>query len=611
MNFSQRFWHARQRLRRQWRTLRHDGLAAAWQAGSERFQAWYMGVRRSKGHEFVFPFVEVRSALIVNIPHVSLIIPVCNGLSYVQQCIAAIYGHQPSVDFEVVVVDQASTDGSREYLQQVAAEHTNFHLIENPVNVGFPRAINQGAAYARGEFLLLVNSDVILAPQCVDRLVRALEADPQLAVVSPVTNYVGRGPQVDPAATALQPTQIADYAASIADRSGIQLIVDHLVFYCVMVRRHVFEFLNGMSEVYGLGNYEDNDFCLRARLAGYTLALVPGAFAFHFGSRTFKGQQLAHTYWMQRNERLYFERVSYLSGASPFPQRSVHLNIPPRLTVAVDARADPVMLLRTLNSLAHQTVTCFEVVLVGAADVIETAMERFTGALSITVCGKPQAEESSRAWNYAHTLARGDWLVCLRAGDVLYPTHIEMLLSLTNSDTFVVSTQVNAILCVSEQGEITTMARAPYVKGVFDPRLIWAEAILPAPAFAYRRSCLAEVGEFDVGKEPLADWDFLLRLAARYPLSWTDTITAECGLYMGSLIEVARDLPRIAEKYKIALQTAYACHPAPDVSAQKWRSQVSADWEQKLVDLKWLATQEWKTFSLACQMALVWLNIGE
>lgn len=611
MDLSRKLWWIRQHLSRPLRTLRRDGLTSVWQAACDRIQAWKSRLRHSvkTSSEYAFPFIEPASLADPGVPRVSVIIPVFNGLAYIQQCLTALYAHPIRASFEVLVIDQASTDGSREYLQETAAQHAQFHLIGNPVNVGFPRAVNQGAACARGSYLMIVNSDVILAPGCIDRLIAALDSDERLAVVSPVTNYVGRGMQVDPAAKTLQPADIITYAAQIANRTELIPIVDHLVFFCVLLRRDTFELLNGMSEVYALGNYEDNDFCLRARLAGHTLALVPGAFAYHFGSRTFKGQNLAHTQWMERNERLYYERASHLSRTLPRLHRPGYLNSP-RLTVIVDGRADHMMLFLTLNSLAHQTVTCFDVVLVGDAVMLEVAMERFAGILSLS-CSELQIDDNVLAWNHAHKLVRGDWVVCVCAGDVLYPTHIEMLLSLTKSNSHVVSTQVNAVLFASGHEQLMTIARAPYIKGFFDPKLIWAEPVLQAPAFAYQRACVSEVGEFDTEKAPLADWDFLLRLLARYPLSWVDTITAERCVYMGTLTEIVDNLPRVVAEHNVALHTVHACHPAPDASVMQLRSQVVTECKQKLMDLKWLAAQQWDLLSVARQMASVWLSIGE
>ena len=130
------------------------------------------------------------------LPRQVIIVPVFNGIDYVRQCIESIYSVTTKASFEVIAVDQASSDGSREYLRQIAHQHANFRLIENPINVGFPQAINQGANAAQAAYLAVVNSDTIVTPNWLDYLLRAMRDDPQLAVVSPMTNYVGEGPQL-------------------------------------------------------------------------------------------------------------------------------------------------------------------------------------------------------------------------------------------------------------------------------------------------------------------------------------------------------------------------------------------------------------------------------
>jgi GT2 family glycosyltransferase len=505
------------------------------------------------------------------------------------------------------VIDQASDDGSREYVRGVAAKHSNLRLVENPVNVGFPRAVNQGAAQARGELLMIVNSDVILAPGCIDRLVVALDEDPGLAVVSPMTNYVGRGPQVDPAAVDVKPEEIGAHAARVAARVGIQRVPDHLVFFCVMLRRELFDLLGGMSEVYGLGNYEDNDFCLRVRLEGLSLGIVPSAFAFHFGSRTFKEQRLAHTRWMERNEQVYYERAARLSTSWSLLTSRTLSDVEPRVSVALDAVSAPAAITPTLVSLAHQTARPYEVVVVGPTGVIEPLLSPFKDLLHLTSVDLPSGG-SALAWNKALSIAQGEWLVYLRAGDLCYPTHLETLLSQAGPEVQVVGARLNEALCWSQGERDVVLARAPYFQALEDTDLLWAEPLFPAPAFAHARTCVEEIGGFDPALEPLADWDLLLRLAARYSLRWTDTVTAERRLCPGAPSEFATGLLRLAKGRERALRAVFARHPTTDARILHMRDRAGADLAQTRKDLEWLAEQGEDDLSKAKRMAAIWLG---
>ncbi|MEK9137491.1 MAG: glycosyltransferase [Bacteroidota bacterium] len=171
----------------------------------------------------------------------SIIIPVLNGLEYVRECLESLYASPVSVPFEVIVIDQRSRDGTLEFLRGLSTRHRNFRLIENESNLGFGHAINQGAAIAKGEFLAIANSDVIVTPTWLDRLIAPMREDLSIGIVSPVTNYVGEGPQIEREAQDVTPETASAYAVRISDRPGIVPVVDRLVFFCGILRKKVFD----------------------------------------------------------------------------------------------------------------------------------------------------------------------------------------------------------------------------------------------------------------------------------------------------------------------------------------------------------------------------------
>ncbi|MGC9467697.1 MAG: glycosyltransferase family 2 protein [Anaerolineae bacterium] len=606
----ERVRRTQRRIRRWLAALRREGLLrgflVAYQRTAGAIRGLYQRFSSRHGERVIFPFIEPVLTLSEEPCRLTVIIPVMNGLAYVQECITALCTHPTDVEFEVIVIDQASTDGTREYLQAVADADSRIRLVENPVNVGFPRAINQGAALAHGDLLMILNSDVIIGPRCIDRLVSTLESDPRLAVVSPMTNYVGRGPQIDAAAAALKPDQIAEYAASIADRKLTQAVVDHLVFFCVLLRRTVFEFLGGISEVYGLGNYEDNDFCLRARLAGFSLAIVPSAFAFHYGSRTFKEQHVPHTRWMERNERFYFERVARLSCSQVFPDAHQVSACGPRITVAIDA-ADPTALSLTLTSLANQTTGCFDVVIVGDQNWLETVAAPFAQVLRLTYA-RPQSGREVVPWNAALGAGDGSWLTYLRAGDVLYPIHLESFLTHGDSDTPVVCTGLNRAVCWHSDRQDTVLARSPVSRAKAELSALSAKPLFPAPAFAHARSCLDQVGGFDPEFGPFADWDLLQRLVDRYEATSAEAISAEQRLYLRPGSGMAEGLVQLAEARTVALERIYERHPVEGSALLRLRRQITLDLQHKIRDLRWLTNQEGAPLSRAREMAAIWLE---
>jgi GT2 family glycosyltransferase len=499
------------------------------------------------------------------LPEVSIVIPVFNGKEYVRQCIESIYSSRTETSFEVIVVDQHSSDGSREYLRKVAHQHASFRLIENSVNVGFPQAINLGAGAARGAYLAIVNSDTIVTSGWLDHLLCAMRDDPQLAVVSPMTNYVGEGPQLATDARELTPEQAAAYAEQSAASPGIKPIVDRLVFFCVLINRKIFDLLGGMAGVFGLGNYEDDDFCMRARIAGCRLALVSHAFVYHYGSRTFQTQNIPYEKLMLANERVFYNRVAAFATSSPLIHRAQHPSLP-AVSVIVRTRNRPRMLVQALTSLANQTLQEFEVIVVndGGQDVTDV-LDRLATYLDIRQLRHPVSRGRAAALNAGIAAARGHYLAYLDDDDVVYPTHLEMLaMCLAENEADVVYANANKVLCWSDMKQDTALERVPLPSREFDAFMLPVENWIPIMTFMHTTDCLKTVGGFDEKMDIYEDWDFLIRLSQHYSFRHTARITSEYRFRFGEIGDDCASTLQRRNHAAEALEDLFRRHPVTD-----------------------------------------------
>jgi len=473
-------------------------------------------------------------------PSVSIVIPVYNGLDYTRECIESIYNSPTAVRFEVIVIDQNSQDGAREMLQEMAITLPNFRLIENSVNVGFGRAINQGAAIARGEFLAISNSDLVMTPGWLDPLVHALRNDHDLAVVSPMTNYVGEGPQIDPEAGDVTPQTAPFYAQRIAGREGVVSVVDRLVFFCVLVRKQVFDLLGGLSDVFGLGNYEDDDLCFRIRLAGYKLGIAPGAFVFHYGSRTFKEQKIDYTTLMLRNEGIFYDRVANFSTGLP---RNVHRSRPPTPAVSVVVRTKdrPQLLRQALLSLANQFYMDFEVVVVndGGEDVA-LLLNEFEPYLRFAYVFHSTPHGRAAALNAGVNAAKGRWIAYLDDDDIVYPYHLELLWShlRQNPEVPLVYADVNKVLLWSDfmGQDLAVVERTRFASRTFDSNTLMVDNWIPIMSFMHSADVFQKIGFFDEQLEVFEDWDLLLRLANLGSFEHIRRVTSEYRFRFGETL---------------------------------------------------------------------------
>jgi len=115
-------------------------------------------------------------------PDVSIVIVTWNAKRYVLECLESLYAHPSSRVMEIIVVDNDSSDGTQEAIR---AEFPRVRLIQNQANVGFAKGNNTGMAAAKGRYLCLVNSDVVVPAGCIDTMLNYLEENPRVGLLGP------------------------------------------------------------------------------------------------------------------------------------------------------------------------------------------------------------------------------------------------------------------------------------------------------------------------------------------------------------------------------------------------------------------------------------------
>ena len=212
----------------------------------------------------------------------------CNQLDYTRMCVESLLEHTKT-PYELIVVDNGSTDGTLDYLNELVRAHTHIRLIANPVNLGFGAGNNQGMAVAEGEYIVLLNNDLILTDGWLERMIGGARRSERIGVVGPRSNRAS-GPQEMPADYADLPQmhELAAHIASEQDGKGFQH--PRVVGFCMLIKRAVIEKIGGFDERFGLANFEDDDFCWRVNTAGFECWVADDVFVHHFGSRTFAGE---------------------------------------------------------------------------------------------------------------------------------------------------------------------------------------------------------------------------------------------------------------------------------------------------------------------------------
>lgn len=252
---------------------------------------------------------KLKSISFSGVKYISIIIVTFNQIKYTLECIKSIKKFI-KIPYEIMVIDNASSD---ETLQKLK-EYEEITLICNNKNAGFPAAVNQGINKALGDYILILNNDTVLTEKLVDRMIEVLESDPKIGIVGPISNEVS-GLQKDNNAKYNSIEEMHKYAAEVQQKNkGEILHFPRVAFLCTLIKREVIDKIGGLDERFSPGNFEDDDFCLRAQLAGYKTVIAKDVFIHHYGSKSFKANGLE-----EYKKRLEINRQIFIDkwGADP------------------------------------------------------------------------------------------------------------------------------------------------------------------------------------------------------------------------------------------------------------------------------------------------------
>jgi tetratricopeptide (TPR) repeat protein len=210
----------------------------------------------------------------------------------------------------LIVVDNGSNDGTVEYLESISFRNyadERIKIIKNNENKGFAGGNNLGIAASIGDYIIIMNNDVVVTPGWLERMISCCEKRPEIGIVGPRSNYVS-GPQLlEPVDYNLDSLlglkRFSEKFATINAKKSTQLL--RVVGFCMLIKRSVIDKIGGLDDRFGIGNFEDDDFSLRAALAGFESWMAEDCFVHHFGSRTFVGEKIDYRESLLRNWEIF------------------------------------------------------------------------------------------------------------------------------------------------------------------------------------------------------------------------------------------------------------------------------------------------------------------
>jgi GT2 family glycosyltransferase/glycosyltransferase involved in cell wall biosynthesis len=242
-----------------------------------------------------------------NCPKVSVIVLTYNNLSLTQKCLYSIKKYSNYDNIEIIVVDNMSSDGSREWLLKYSKDN-KIKLLLNELNLGFSAGNNIGIKDATGDYIVILNNDTFVSPNWISNLLKYFK-DSTIGMVGPVTNNIGNQAKIE------LPNYLNEYdfVKSAINRHNnyfnntYEVVEGSLAFFCVMISREVINKVGLLDENFGRGWFEDDDYSIRAHSAGYRTIIADDVLVHHEHSATFSTLPTGEKLELFERNKKYFE----------------------------------------------------------------------------------------------------------------------------------------------------------------------------------------------------------------------------------------------------------------------------------------------------------------
>ncbi|NYT83431.1 glycosyltransferase [Alcaligenaceae bacterium] len=325
------------------------------------------------------------------LPHtesVDIIVCVHNALDDVRNCLAAVL-RNTAPPYQLILVDDGSKPETRDFVKEFA-DSQGVPLIRNEEAKGYTLAANQGLRTTSGDFVILLNSDTIVTPGWLERMLRCFRENPKVGAAGPLSNTASwqSVPRIfdDSGDWNDNPlpegVSIDDMAAQVAMLSACQYPrVGFLNGFCYMIRRETMDEVGIFDEeTFGRGFGEEDDFSLRARAAGWELAVVDDTYVFHAQSRSYSSERRL------KLTKLAGEALSKKHG-DPLILEGVHLTRQNPVLAAARARLMHCWALQDVRRTAMEQYEGKRVLLAMAGSDLHPANPSFALARTLTEMG--------------------------------------------------------------------------------------------------------------------------------------------------------------------------------------------------------------------------------
>ncbi len=274
-------------------------------------------------------------------PKTTIIVVTLDNFVFNRLCLESLLASTVGASCEILVVDNGSTDGTVKYLHHLSNWFSHVQVLINDRNMGFAASNNRALSQARGNNLVLLNNDTVLPSGWLPRLTGYLD-DPQIGLVGPVTNRAGNEAQIETSYRT-----IAEFNSTAEDRAHAyrshSFDIRVATMFCTAIRREAFAQVGLLDERFEIGLFEDDDYSMRMRAAGYCVVCAEDVLVHHFGQASIGKLAAAGRYGelFHANRRRWEEKWNASWEPYSLRQSNDYLELAERVRAAVTQVVPP------------------------------------------------------------------------------------------------------------------------------------------------------------------------------------------------------------------------------------------------------------------------------
>ena len=237
---------------------------------------------------------------------ITIIIPVYNALDDTKQCLKSIEDAKLTSNVNIILVNDCSNRETSLFLRKYVKNKKYFRLLENRKNEGFVKTSNKGMKSAKGDIVILLNSDTMIPRRFEERIIECFASDDTIGIASPLASSSGLWDL--PFIKDKTYQEMDNYVEKVSDKKYPNLLCPE--GFCFCIRRDVIKDIGYLDEIFGRGYCEETEYSLRALNVEWRIVLIDNLYVYHkrhasFGSEARKAQ-------IETNKKILWERWKWL-----------------------------------------------------------------------------------------------------------------------------------------------------------------------------------------------------------------------------------------------------------------------------------------------------------